>query len=1261
MPMTKIKFYPESMLKTVESYQKAFKIPGFNALSDTEKRQLYAAVFASRSAANCERGKKRTLKVGVETKDWEKKRNDLILSYTFNDFITKQSHPEMIRLLTTGHGGAAEEAFEKYVLELDKLPADVPARSMPTAEQRIDAQKKKLQNLDASSEEAVTAYAEIFRARRSVGAERNKAGTLRVKLDGAQLDQHPDLSQNTVFRAWVAKDPNAVKRDMTSGHGGAAEDQFKDYLKNMEHLPPDTPNDYTPSALDRTAALVSKIKAGGTPAQQLLRCTELMATRDSVGAKRNNSKTLEPLINAQEFTKSYEKWSKCQTFQSFLENESEKALAGAKQGHGGALSDAFKEHVLDLDHIPGDVPEDHMPNADKRLESLKAKFKAAEYYDSSDERKLELAVEVMATREAVNAERNSPKTLEKPVNAETLQEKVEKWKNCKTFTDFVKAQPDKVQAGASAGHGGQLGDNFKQYLINVDVLDKTVPAGYMPNANVRLEALQKQIQRSGDDSPETRMQRYAELIATRAAVNAVRKKSSSLDTQIDPVELDKQRETLLKSQTFKNFVNDENQAGALRAAALEGHGGALEDKFREYVKNQPVLGEDIPARYMPNGLERAEALQAKIKEPGFDESPNRADIYVELMATRDAVGAVRGKADSLKVPVDPQSLARAREQWNKCESFKAFVTDEYAGEEAKKAAVAGHGGALLDKFKEEVNNSEILPEDLPDAAVPTAEERIDALKKQVKDNFDDMEPDERASWLAQIMAARQNVNAQRKKPDTLKTKLDCKAVNDTAEDLISSGALAAFIQADPKAAKALATSGHGGELEEKFRDFVKGMDVLPDKLPARYAPSAYDRLEGLKAKVNNKDFLNKTPEEKIGLYAEIIGTRRSVNAERNKPDLLKRGMDPAKAREEAKKLAECSAFQDFCKANPAAVRSAAASGHGGALEEDFKKYVLNLDHIPEDVPQSFMPSAKERTEVLQKKINDVGFQGRSQSEQDSLYRELMATRASVNSLRGEARTLEATVDAKKLDSVRSELAKSRGLSEILSGADRPALRKAALKGHGGALEDMVKEGVMGRTVENGTLPDHMPERYRPKVSELREQFRESFVKDLKQHNAQTMNLEKDHFKKKVAASMYLTMLEKKAAPGVPKLDPEEMEKNVDRLAKSKAFDKMFEQTAATHTIVSKIAAKRMSDVMENFSSKGGTFAEPQPQQPVAQNQRQRANSMAERQPPQRQNRQDQPQNEQNQPQNGQEDPNLQPRRRANTIREPQPGQGGIHL
>ena len=56
--------------------------------------------------------------------------------------------------------------------------------------------------------------------------------------------------------------------------------------------------------------------------------------------------------------------------------------------------------------------------------------------------------------------------------------------------------------------------------------------------------------------------------------------------------------------------------------------------------------------------------------------------------------------------------------------------------------------------------------------------------------------------------------------------------------------------------------------------------------------------------------------------------------------------------------------------------------------------------------------------------------------------------------------------------------------------------------------------------------------------------------------------------------------------------------------------------------------------------------------------RQGVNEMVARIPD---NEGNQPQNEPNQRQNGQEDPNLQPRRRANTIREPQPGQGGIHL
>lgn len=1250
-------FFADSMLKTIESSQKAMKNRELETLSEEKKRETYAVIFASRSAVNAVRGKKSTLKAPADVKVWEKKRNELIQSFTFQSFITAQGHQNIQKLLLEGHGGAAEEAFEKYVLGFKKLPTDVPERSMPTAWDRIEQQQKKLEALDAGSDQAIDAYAEIFRARRAVGAIRGKGDSLKVKINGQLLAQQPDLANNNAFRTWVKKNPVEVKQAMTKGHAGAAEELFQEHLKTVEHIPGDAPDAYLPTGLDRTAELVAKIKKGGSDEEQKLRCIELIATRQASGAVRGDKKSLDTHFTAASLKQAYDQWSRCETFTGFLERESEKALAGAKQGHGGALSDAFKEHVLHLDHIPEDVPDDHMPNADKRLEALQEKFKSEDYYISAPERQLELAAEIMATREAVEAVRGDRKTLEKPVSAKVLAEKAAAWKNCKAFQNFVREQPEKVRDGAAAGHGGKLGDNFKQYVNELDELDNSIPADYMPSARVRLEAIQNQIRKgAAEDSPEKLGRRYAELIATRSAVNAERKNAKTLDTAVDGSALAEAREKLLASETFQRFLNDETQADALRKAALDGHGGALEDKFKEYVKTQDAIGADVPVRFMPDALERTEALQTKIREGGEADS---ADLFAELLATREAVGAVRGKKDSLKVTVDPASLAAVKEKWSKCESFRSYVSD-LEPEEARTAALSGHGGALLDKFREHVRSQEYLPEDLPDAAIPTAEERIDAIKDQIKDSFDFMEPDERCIWIAQILAARTNVNAVRKTPDTLKTKLDPTAVTDASIQLIQCGALAQFIESDPKAAKSLATSGHGGEFEEKFRDFVRGMDVLPNDLPIRYAPTAMKRIEGLQKKLGSKDFDQKTPEEKIAAYAELIGTRRSVNAGRNQPETLNINMDPAKAKAEAKKLTECSAFQDFVKQNPAAVKNAARSGHGGALEDAFKKYVLNLDKIPEDVPKEFMPNARERTEVLQKKIDSSAFLAKSEVEQDSLYRELMATRASVNSVRGEKETLDHTVDPQKLQSVRSELTQSHGADDFFSKTDRPALRKAALKGHGGALEDQFKEHVIRHTVDNGLLPDHLPGRYQPKVSELRERLRESFTQDLKTHTAETMNLDKDRFKKKVAASMYLTMLEKKAAPGAPKLDAAEMEKSVNKLANSNAFKKMFEQSRATQTIVTKIAAKRMSEVLESYSTNGGRFEEPQP---ALQNQRenQRENQLENQQNPrqrqransvnQRQNRPEQPEAENENPQRN--------RRFSVRNRENQPG--GLQL
>ena len=88
---------------------------------------------------------KGTLKGTVSVQEFEQKRNALIQCPTFQTFInrTVENDPDgMKRLLTQGHGGAAEDAFKSFVMEYDRLPSDVPERYMPTAEKRIEQQQK---------------------------------------------------------------------------------------------------------------------------------------------------------------------------------------------------------------------------------------------------------------------------------------------------------------------------------------------------------------------------------------------------------------------------------------------------------------------------------------------------------------------------------------------------------------------------------------------------------------------------------------------------------------------------------------------------------------------------------------------------------------------------------------------------------------------------------------------------------------------------------------------------------------------------------------------------------------------------------------------------------------------------------------------------------------------------------------------------------------------------------------------------------------
>ena len=141
----------------------------------------------------------------------------------------RETAPNKLRsLLLTGHGGELEKSIQTYIAGLDKLPAGVPERLMPTAKQRCEALQAKLKDApDAQRTEEL--YKELLAARESVGAKRGGAG-LENKLSaegvaGARSRIEQDSTMRSALSA-ASRDPKCSAMALR-GHGGALVDALK--------------------------------------------------------------------------------------------------------------------------------------------------------------------------------------------------------------------------------------------------------------------------------------------------------------------------------------------------------------------------------------------------------------------------------------------------------------------------------------------------------------------------------------------------------------------------------------------------------------------------------------------------------------------------------------------------------------------------------------------------------------------------------------------------------------------------------------------------------------------------------------------------------------------------------------------------------------------------------------------------------------------------------------------------------------------------
>lgn len=208
------------------------------------------------------------------------------------------------------------------------------------------------------------------------------------------------------------------------------------------------------------------------------------------------------------------------------------------------------------------------------------------------------------------------------------------------------------------------------------------------------------------------------------------------------------------------------------------------------------------------------------------------------------------------------------------------------------------------------------------------------------------------------------------------------------------------------------------------------------------------------------------------LCVDIMSTRRAVEAKRNnKSGLAKAAVDADLLHSIKQDMAKNKALDQFLSSmSYSELRDLASSGHGGAMEDKFSSYLKSHPGpYPDDAPDHYMPTAKERTEALKDYMDSTSFaKSTPPAEQREVYIELMAARMAVNSKRGDKKSLDCRINPNMLDQERQKFKKDpleKALIRITSMERQEHTYKAAMSGHGGALEDKMRTEIRRMSIE----------------------------------------------------------------------------------------------------------------------------------------------------------------------------------------------------
>ena len=231
-------------------------------------------------------------------------------------------------------------------------------------------------------------------------------------------------------------------------------------------------------------------------------------------------------------------------------------------------------------------------------------------------------------------------------------------------------------------------------LLNPATRAEPVPGAETQSAAAAIDGLMAPVRK---DQAELTAERLAGIFGVRMAVGAERNELSALKTaQITEDQKLYYQRQLLENPIFQQFCS-ENMNELNRLAKKRGHGGALEDKFRDYLCKLPagqLPNDPSLRRWLPTCRERIEALQkqAAASESGVD----RVEAMAEIVVLRGIARADRGNKRSLEKPIPVDESNSLQNSTRLLMEKRDFQEAAYAN---RKYISEGHGGKMVEKIR----------------------------------------------------------------------------------------------------------------------------------------------------------------------------------------------------------------------------------------------------------------------------------------------------------------------------------------------------------------------------------------------------------------------------------------------------------------------------------------------------------------------------------------------------------------------------------